>query len=230
MYAQQWPAVTPSAQPQWCAFFLPLPALQAQREQGERGSISRATAEAMAAEATAAVAARVAAGGSSSGLSWRRGGSMDYGGCAIDWEAEEVGNGTRPNFTAATGSIDIAAEGRGPASPLPLAGHFIVCGAEVRVGSWGLWVEPQGQAARGGMREERLIGCVWLGQACPAAHQFACILLPWPVRGVPPTCLALAHPCSAGVVCAVCGAAAQVWAAGDAHRHPAPHPARGELA
>ena len=142
------PAVTPSAKPQWRPFFIPLPALQAQREQEERGSISRATAEAMAAEATAAVAARVAAGGSSSGLSWRRGGSIDYGGCAIDWEAEEVGNARRPTFTAATGSVDIAAEGRGPASPLPLAGHFIVCGAEVRVGSWGLWGGELGAVGR----------------------------------------------------------------------------------
>ncbi|PRW44899.1 Potassium channel subfamily T member 2 isoform A [Chlorella sorokiniana] len=103
---------------------------QAQQEQEERGSITRATAEAIAAEATAAVAARVAAGGSATGASWRRGGSIDYGGCAIDWEADGDGNGRRPNFTAATGSVDIAAEGRGPASPLPLGGHFIVCGAE----------------------------------------------------------------------------------------------------
>ncbi len=123
----------------------PLCLPQAQQEQEERGSITRATAEAMAAEATAAVAARVAAGSSSTGTSWRRGGSIDYGGCAIDWEADMESSGQRPNFTAATGSVDIAAEGRGAASPLPLAGHFIVCGAEVSC--WGAEIGLEANAA-----------------------------------------------------------------------------------
>lgn len=112
--------------------FIPMRPEQAQQEQEERGSITRATAEAMAAEATAAVAAQVAAGGSTTGASWRRGGSIDYGGCEIDWEADMDSNSRRPNFTAVPGNAAVAAEGRGPASPLPLAGHFIVCGAEVR--------------------------------------------------------------------------------------------------
>jgi hypothetical protein len=112
---------------------------QAQREQLELGSLKLSTAQAMAAEATATVAAAAAAaaaagagaattsgsGFGSSAVPAPAGSSIDYGGCAVDWNSE--GSRSMSGFTA---SSSVAAGGSGATPPLQLSGHFIICGAE----------------------------------------------------------------------------------------------------
>ncbi|KAL4448241.1 hypothetical protein ABPG75_005460 [Micractinium tetrahymenae] len=119
---------------------------QAQREQAERGALRADTADRMAAEATAAAAAARrlagegrAGGGVASSRADGRGGeaqtSVDYGGCAIDWESDGWGSSLN-SFTAgagagssANGSSNGSGNGAG-GGPTQLSGHFIVCGAE----------------------------------------------------------------------------------------------------
>lgn len=101
----------------------------AQREQLERGSITGPTADRMAREATATAAAAVAAGGSASGQAWLRGGSIDYGGCAIEWDTD-LGEGRGTFVTGASSASSSTDAAEAAATPLPLSGHFIVCGAE----------------------------------------------------------------------------------------------------
>lgn len=78
---------------------------QAQREQAERGALRTATANRMAAEATAAAAAlrrlesEVLGSGAGDDA---QGGSLDYGGCAIDWESDGRGS-SFSSFTASAG-------------------------------------------------------------------------------------------------------------------------------
>lgn len=135
-------------------------------------------------------------------------------------------NSRRPNFTAVPGNAAVAAEGRGPASPLPLAGHFIVCGAEVRGFAWG----ECGLAEAACRVAVHACALPHRPSALPAArHERRQLCCPGPLNTLDlPACLASAP--TAGVVCPVCGAAAQVRAARNAHCHPAPHAARGECA
>ena len=94
----------------------------AQREQQQRGAVSGATADRLAAKALAEAAAAEAAGGGGA-----RQASLDYGSCAVDWSGGSgrlTGAGSG-GFSAASASMDDAAGG-----PPALAGHFIVCGAE----------------------------------------------------------------------------------------------------
>ncbi len=77
---------------------------QAQREQAERGALRSETANRMAAEATAAAAAlrRLESEVLGSGAGDDGQGSLDYGGCAIDWESDGRGS-SYGSFTASTG-------------------------------------------------------------------------------------------------------------------------------
>ena len=111
---------------------------QAQREQLELGSLKLSTAQAMAAEATATAAAAAASAGAAAGTTSGSGlgssavpapagGSIDYGGCAVDWNSE--GSRSMSGFTSSS-SVGTGSSGSGAAPPLQLSGHFIICGAE----------------------------------------------------------------------------------------------------
>lgn len=96
----------------------------AQREQLQRGALSPPTAQRMASQARAAEAAAAAAADASSGGAAGQA-SLDYCACTIDWTTADGRPAGGGSFSTASTSGDDVGGG-----PLPLSGHFIVCGAE----------------------------------------------------------------------------------------------------